>query len=66
MIVFPDSDLLKEYVRRHNVITWHGCYGIGNLSFIDSNDLHIVFSSRSEYEKWVDAGEPICVQLSLF
>ena len=66
MIFFPDSDSLKEYVRLHNVITWHGFVGLGNLEYIDNSDLHVVFSSRSDYEKWNDAGCPVCFQLSLF
>lgn len=66
MIVFPDSDSLADYVRKHNVVTWHGDFGIGNLTFIDSHDRHIVFMSRREYEDWNAAGCPVCVQLSLF
>lgn len=66
MILFLDSDSLREYVRKHDVITWHGDHGIGNLTFIDTSDLHIVFSSRSDYEKWDAAGRPVCLQFSLF
>lgn len=66
MIMFPDSESLKEYVRKNNVITWHGSMGLGNLEFIDSYDLHIVFSSRQDYEKWCAAGKPVEVQLRLF
>lgn len=66
MIVFPDSESLADYVCKNNVVTWHGCYGMGNLVFIDSSDLHIVFSSRQDYENWCAAGKPVCVQLRLF
>lgn len=66
MIVFVDSESLVDYVRRNNVVTWHGCHGIGNLTFIDSNDLHIVFSSRQDYENWCAKGMPENVQLRLF
>lgn len=66
MIAFSDSDSLADYVRKNNVVTWHGDYGMGNLIFIDSHDLHIVFMSRREYEKWDAAGRPLCFQLSLF
>lgn len=66
MIIFPDSLSLQSYVRQHNVITWHGCYGIGSLMFIDSYDLHIVFDSRRDYENWCNAGKPVNVQLALF
>lgn len=65
MIFFLDSNSLHEFVRVHDVITWHGCYGIGNLNFIDSPDLHVVFLSRSEYEKWDNDGCPVNFQLSL-
>lgn len=61
-----DSTSLAAYVSRNNVITWHGAFGIGNLSFIDSPDLHIVFNSRREYESWEASGRPVDFQFRLF
>lgn len=65
MIEFLSSDDLKAYVAANNVITWHGIYGMGSLTFIDTSDLHIVFTSRSDYENWRD-GKYAAVQFSLF
>jgi hypothetical protein len=61
---FSLSDDLKEYVRKNNVIVWHGDYGIGSLLFIDSSMLHVVFADRQDYENWVSCGSP--EQLTLF
>lgn len=66
MIFFLDSASLSDYVKKNNVVMWHGDIGIGNLTFIDSSSLHVVFSSRSEYERWDAAGRPVCYQISLF
>ncbi len=66
MIIFPDSASLSAYVKENNVITWHGDIGIGNLTFIDGCDLHIVFNTRNEYELWVASGKPVNFQLRLF
>lgn len=63
---FLDSVSLVAYVKEHNVVTWHGDVGIGNLTFIDTPNLHVVFSSRSDYEKWCSDGQPVSFQLSLF
>lgn len=66
MIMFPDSTSLAVYVSRNNVITWHGDCGIGNLTFIDSPSLHIVFNNRHEYESWDASGRPVNFQFRLF
>jgi hypothetical protein len=64
VIFFSNSDSLRSYVREHNTLVWNGCWGLGFLEFIDSHDLHVVFSSRAAYENWDKAGRPC--QLSLF
>lgn len=61
---FQTSDALREYVRQNDVITWHGDYGLGLLSMIDTSSLHVVFDSQCDYECWDAAGRP--VQMSLF
>ena len=66
MIFFLDSASLGDYIKKNEVYTWHGDQGIGNLTFIDSPSLHVVFSSRSEYDRWDAAGRPVCYQFSLF
>ncbi len=63
---FLDSASLVAYVKEHNVVTWHGDVGLGNLTFIDAANLHVVFFSRFEYEKWCSDGKPVSAQLSLF
>lgn len=65
MIEFLSSDDLKAYVAAHNVITWHGIYGMGYLTFFDTSDLHIVFTSRSDLDNWRD-GKYDAVQFALF
>lgn len=64
VIFFADSDSLRSYVREHNTYVWSGCWGLGSLEFIDSHDLHVVFSNRAAYENWDKAGRPC--QFSLF
>ena len=64
VIFFSDSDSLRSYVREHNARVWNGCWGLGFLEYIDSDDLHVVFSSRAAYENWDKSGRPC--QFSLF
>lgn len=64
VIFFVDSDSLRSYVRDHDTYVWNGCWGLGSLEFIDSDDLHVVFSNRAAYENWDKAGRPC--QFSLF
>lgn len=61
---FASSDDLRDFVRLNDVTVWHGDFGIGTLTFIDSDTLHVVFGSRSDYEAWVLSGQP--EQLVLF
>lgn len=61
---FSSSAALKEYVSRYNVIHWSGSYGFGSLLFIDCDNLHVCFESRSDFDSWCAAGRP--VQISLF
>lgn len=44
VIFFSNSDSLRSYVREHNTCVWNGCWGLGFLEYIDSHDLHVVFS----------------------
>lgn len=64
VIFFADSDSLRSYVRDHDTYVSNGCWGLGSLEFIDSHDLHVVFSNRVAYENWDKAGRPC--QFSLF
>lgn len=64
VIFFSDSDSLRSYVRDHDTHVWNGCLGRGTLEFIDSHDLHVVFSNRAAYENWDKSGRPC--QFSLF
>lgn len=64
VIFFADSDSLRSYVREYDTCVWSGCWGLGSLTFIDSHDLHVVFSNHVAYENWDKAGRPC--QFSLF
>lgn len=67
MKMFSSSKDLQDYVRENNVITWHGIYGIGSLTFIDSPTLHIVFENDKEYRIWDSSGRSLDgFQYSLF
>lgn len=58
MLFFSSSDDLKAYVKENNEYTRCGDWSIGTLEFIDTRDLHVVFSNRQDYEQWCAAGCP--------
>ena len=65
MIEFCTSDALMDYVHRYDKKTRHGDISIGTFEFIDSDDCHVLFMNRFDYEKWLDSrSDP--VQLVLF
>ncbi len=61
---FDSSRTLHDFVDAHDVIHWRGFVGLGTISYIDTDSVHVTFDSRSDYEDWCQAGKP--QQLSLF